>query len=289
MKYEHIHVNETKCQSKNEKQICNKKSTQRHRVKIEDYFSGKVSIGTTVLKKILLENGFLTYKCAICGITKWNDKDICLELHHIDGDNKNNSLENLQLICPNCHSQTHNFRNKNAVGKNNWVNNIDEEKFVDIMRNSRNIRQGIIKYNELNKKSLPLSGNFYYYVKKILCKHNVFVGEDIIECDIENDIEIKTLEKLEVIKKQRIINEAKIQKQLEKEKKTKEIVERRNEIITKLKLSNISFSKFGWCNEAAKIIGISPQKSRKWILNNCPEIFNGINVFTRKQREDKYL
>jgi 5-methylcytosine-specific restriction endonuclease McrA len=35
---------------------------------------------------------------------------INLEVHHIDGDRTNNSLENLQLLCPNCHSYTTNFR-----------------------------------------------------------------------------------------------------------------------------------------------------------------------------------
>jgi len=52
------------------------------------------------------------YKCQMCELTKWNDKDIILEVHHIDGNRLNNKLTNLQLLCPNCHSTTDNWRNR---------------------------------------------------------------------------------------------------------------------------------------------------------------------------------
>lgn len=52
-------------------------------------------------------------KCEICGISKWNGEDLRCELNHIDGDRTNHSLENLQIICPNCHSQTKTFRARN--------------------------------------------------------------------------------------------------------------------------------------------------------------------------------
>lgn len=45
--------------------------------------------------------------CAHCGIEQiWNNKFLIFELEHIDGNNKNNKRINLELICPNCHSQT---------------------------------------------------------------------------------------------------------------------------------------------------------------------------------------
>lgn len=55
--------------------------------------------------------------CEICGIEDWLGNAISIELHHIDGDNTNNSKENLQLLCPNCHSQTDNFRGRNKRKK----------------------------------------------------------------------------------------------------------------------------------------------------------------------------
>lgn len=52
------------------------------------------------------------YKCELCGITCWNEKPIVLEVHHIDGDRTNNFINNLLLLCPNCHALTDNYGNK---------------------------------------------------------------------------------------------------------------------------------------------------------------------------------
>ena len=65
------------------------------------------------LAKRLLKEGIKERKCECCGSTTWLDKDIPLELHHINGDNTDNRLENLQLLCPNCHAMTDNYRGKN--------------------------------------------------------------------------------------------------------------------------------------------------------------------------------
>ena len=51
--------------------------------------------------------------CWSCGITSWNNKPIILELEHIDGNSANNAENNVCLICPNCHSQTDTYKNKN--------------------------------------------------------------------------------------------------------------------------------------------------------------------------------
>lgn len=64
------------------------------------------------LKNRLYQEGFKTEKCEECGITDWNGKRISLELDHINGDNTDNRIENLRILCPNCHSQTPTFRNK---------------------------------------------------------------------------------------------------------------------------------------------------------------------------------
>lgn len=44
------------------------------------------------------------HKCECCGLSEWLGKPITLEVHHINGDRLDNSLENLQILCPNCHS-----------------------------------------------------------------------------------------------------------------------------------------------------------------------------------------
>ena len=51
--------------------------------------------------------------CWECGIKEWMGKPITLELEHSDGDGYNNNITNLKLLCPNCHSQTSTYKNRN--------------------------------------------------------------------------------------------------------------------------------------------------------------------------------
>ena len=63
-----------------------------------------------------IKNHFIScneYKCAICGLSSWNNKDIVLILDHIDGNPDNNNPSNLRLVCPNCDSQLPTFKSKN--------------------------------------------------------------------------------------------------------------------------------------------------------------------------------
>lgn len=54
------------------------------------------------------------YKCESCDIKSWLNQHIVLEIHHIDGNWKNNLSSNLKFLCPNCHSLTENYyKNKN--------------------------------------------------------------------------------------------------------------------------------------------------------------------------------
>ena len=77
-------------------------------------------------------------KCECCGLTEWLGQPINLEIHHIDGNRSNNSLENLQLLCPNCHSYTPTFTKKNTNVS------ILEEDFVQALQESRSIRQALL-------------------------------------------------------------------------------------------------------------------------------------------------
>lgn len=67
----------------------------------------------TVLRRYIIKEGLIPYKCAICGTTEWNGKTLSLELDHINGVNNDNRLENLRFLCPNCHSQTTTYGSKN--------------------------------------------------------------------------------------------------------------------------------------------------------------------------------
>lgn len=111
-------------------------------------------------------------ECECCHNTTWLDKPITLEVHHLDGDSLNNTLENLQLLCPNCHSYTDNWRGKNIDKKNN-KNIIPEEKFVEALKTSVNIRQALIKLG-----LAPKGGN-YTRANELLAKYNVRIGQDL--------------------------------------------------------------------------------------------------------------
>lgn len=71
----------------------------------------------TFLKKRLIKGGILKYECSFCKISNWQGKKISLQLDHINGINNDNNLENLRLLCPNCHSQTDTYTSKNKVNR----------------------------------------------------------------------------------------------------------------------------------------------------------------------------
>lgn len=68
---------------------------------------------TFKLHKRLLKEGIKEHKCEICGNTMWNGEKIPLQLDHIDGNPHNHLLNNLRMLCPNCHAQTETYCGKN--------------------------------------------------------------------------------------------------------------------------------------------------------------------------------
>lgn len=65
------------------------------------------------LKLRLLRDGVLEPCCAMCGIREWRGQPAPLELDHVNGNRRDNRLENLRLLCPNCHAQTPTYRGRN--------------------------------------------------------------------------------------------------------------------------------------------------------------------------------
>ena len=82
-------------------------------IPIEDVLVVDSSYQSFKLKRRLLKEGIKENKCESCGLEEWLGGPIPLELHHINGNNRDNRLQNLLLLCPNCHAMTDSYRGKN--------------------------------------------------------------------------------------------------------------------------------------------------------------------------------
>lgn len=103
----------------------------------------------TMIRALTILRG---WKCEKCGRTEWEGQRIPLCVHHIDGNHINNQIENLQVLCPNCHAQTDNYcgRNKNKRPP------ITDEQFIEALRQTTSIRQA------LQKLGINYAAKYYY-------------------------------------------------------------------------------------------------------------------------------
>jgi DNA-binding CsgD family transcriptional regulator len=65
------------------------------------------------LKQRLFDAGLKTRRCESCDLSEWRGREIPLALHHVNGERHDNRLENLQILCANCHGQTDNWAGRN--------------------------------------------------------------------------------------------------------------------------------------------------------------------------------
>jgi len=77
---------------------------------------GDKCVGSYTIKEYLVKNNIVENKCSVCKLPPiWNNKPLTLQLDHINGDHFDNRVENLRLICPNCHTQTDTFTGRNTA------------------------------------------------------------------------------------------------------------------------------------------------------------------------------
>jgi DNA-binding CsgD family transcriptional regulator len=86
-----------------------------HGLPLEELLVAGVHRSRFNLKTRIVKAGLKRKLCELCGIASWNGRPITLALHHMNGDRHDNRIENLQLLCPNCHSQTDTFAGRNGA------------------------------------------------------------------------------------------------------------------------------------------------------------------------------
>lgn len=96
------------------------------------------------------------YQCNKCGKSEWNGAPITLELEHKDGVSSNNTRENLECLCPNCHSQTDTWRGRNTAAS------VSDDILLNALKSEKNIRQALLSVGMAGK------GSNYKRAKKLL-------------------------------------------------------------------------------------------------------------------------
>lgn len=107
---------------------------------------------STYVKSLILKKELLPYKCSICNMDPaWNGRELRFQLDHINGIRTDNRLENLRLICPNCHSQTTTY-----CGKNKKRIFPSKEKIIEAIKETSSISEAItvLGINKINYKKL---------------------------------------------------------------------------------------------------------------------------------------
>jgi hypothetical protein len=119
------------------------------------------------LKQKLIRDGIKLAKCESCHLNTWFKNQIPLELHHINGDRFDNRLENLQILCPNCHALTENYSAKGRK-KLTIVSDYEESERITYEQSLEPKPIGVLvfdsptsylEWQEANKGLIPLIKN----------------------------------------------------------------------------------------------------------------------------------
>lgn len=118
----------------------------------DEIFCQSSAVSTGYAKKALLSLNLREHRCEDCGLDSWNGKEITLELDHINGMNNDHRLENLRLLCPNCHSQTPTWRGRNINSGNVKVS---DEVLKKSLQKHSSIRRALMEVG-----LAPKGGNY---------------------------------------------------------------------------------------------------------------------------------
>lgn len=116
------------------------------------------------------------YHCEICGIKEWLGKPIALEIHHKNGVNTDHRLTNLQLICPNCHSQTDSYRGKAKLSALSEMKDVEYRKFKETLTDNAD---GNLEPSLSNKEGAETRHGKSKSKKIVVSKHCLYCGKEL--------------------------------------------------------------------------------------------------------------
>lgn len=164
---------------------------EQNKINLDELFCENSKHPRNILRKYILQNRILPYKCEICGISEWQNKKLSLELDHINGINNDNKIENLRFLCPNCHSQTITYGSKNKrttltnYDISDELKNLVIDSYIEIKNQKKicdkyNLKRAVVKQILLEANLLK---QHQKYVIQYNSKHEEFKGfGSIAEC-----------------------------------------------------------------------------------------------------------
>lgn len=142
-----------------------KKTLSYTYIPADQYILGS-SVSSSKLRDKLIREGLREAKCERCGLDSWQGEPIALELHHIDGNHYNNVFDNLQILCPNCHSLTQNYRNRYYKLINN-KELIEQHKEKYNKKQEEKVNQCIICGKAIDRRAKYCPSCWHYTNRKV--------------------------------------------------------------------------------------------------------------------------
>ena len=238
---------------------CHKTSDTRKQLTPDEIFTKNSTINSSRLSRYIKKFSLKECKCERCKNTEWLGMPIPLQVHHINGDTTDNRLENLQYLCPNCHTFTDNYCGKNTTKKkvhDSYKERRKEEK-KDWIQNRINLIHSsnvdFLKWGWVSKIA-KICGISTSKVKEFMEKYDY-------------DFYKTCYNKEKAILK---VSEEKNNIEQNKQNKLNKIENRKKQIID----TGITTKTYGWQTKLGNILCIKRQSVREFIDTYMPEFYN---------------
>ena len=215
------------------------------------------------IKKFAVKN---TNVCEKCGRSEWEGKPIPLQVHHLNGKHADNRIENLQILCPNCHALTDNYCGKNTTKRTSKeiIKETGEKLSKKIQKEEEKIKTTTEKLETIKNSGIDFQK--WGWVKKageLVGMTQLHVREFLMKNDPDFYATCYTKEKaIEAVKRRK-------DSQIKKKEEDKEKIRNRKKIIVE---AGIDTSERGWLTKLSKATGINRQTLMDFIKKYMPEM-----------------